>query len=757
MVPNNEMVVDLDHIELEKQIKADQIQQLQQQIQIQQQIQQHQQQNPMAFMDQASSHHGGGGGVIGAVHNPLQGTQHIPRMIQPQQQQPQFNILGQSTQLRNPGVPQLHLHQQYYQNQQQSSVVDMPRQGIHTTYQPTPTPTSPIVNVTSEVHTSALANIVSIPSNIAEINVLTPITAIPTSSAAAQELIHSPYAIEVDHAPPFVPNTTETLSDSGLYSSGWRNFMEIKRPQNQPSQEIVPPTELNDMKTLVINIPSIITAQQSLLTGLDQLQNAGARLQNGENLLTKIDIADDSTTIHNYTCPDEVPASAPVKTMKGRSKRFSRDKMKKFKNSVYQILVPETTLPIHLVDSEQLEHYVVPFLMELGRALLMSGVPVHRLEYELTLISSTFGMDGHFFSTPTGIFFSFGSPHSILSPYTHLLRIQSMDYNMYRLTKLEELADEVIYAKKNCQDALVDLKDILRQPPLYNIYMTVASFLMSSFAFSFFLQSGWIEVGSISLIGLCIGLLTALSMKLPTIGKVVESIGAFGGSFLAGVINSYIYPVPRVVVTIGGIIALAPGLSITIAMAEISTRNLVSGNARLIGAFTCLLQLSFGIAMGTTFAEKVLPVRPEIMPVSFPSWTMFIAVPLAAISYAIQMKAHPNQMWIIMLTSMLGIVAGNWGNQYFGTDVGSFFGACLICIIGNLYARFTGGTSVVPIMAGIIVLVPGSMGVKGFLSVSGGNASGGLDLLTGMFMIATSLTIGLLVANLLVKPGKALQ
>ncbi|EGC32868.1 hypothetical protein DICPUDRAFT_98748 [Dictyostelium purpureum] len=439
-----------------------------------------------------------------------------------------------------------------------------------------------------------------------------------------------------------------------------------------------------------------------------------------------------------------------------KKSRFNKEKMKKFKKSVYQILSPETQLPIHVVDNDQMENTVIPFLMELGRALLMSGVPAHRLEYELTLISGTFGIDGHFFTTPTGIFFSFGSPHTILSPYTHFLRIHSTDYNMNRLILLEELADQVIYGHMNCADGLVRLKEILRSKPLYNNYLTVISFILSSFAIAFFFKAGWVEVGACSFVGLYVGLLYAIASKYATIGRVLEALSACGGAILASLFNAFIYPVHIFMVTLAGIIALAPGLSLTIAVAEISTRNLISGNARMMGVFACLLQLTFGIALGTKISAKILPLQIEVNPVSLPAWTMFLAVPVAAISFAVQMKVHPKQIWVITLASVLGILCGNWGNKFFGEDVGSFFGSCAICLLGNLYARFTNTSASVPIFVGIILLVPGSMGIKGLVSVSTGDITGGLQLFGGMFMIAASLTIGLLVANLLVKPNKAL-
>ncbi|KAK5575956.1 hypothetical protein RB653_007091 [Dictyostelium firmibasis] len=435
--------------------------------------------------------------------------------------------------------------------------------------------------------------------------------------------------------------------------------------------------------------------------------------------------------------------------------KFNKEKMQRFKKGVFQILAPPTqNLPVHIVDQEMTEGKVVPFLMELGRALTMSGVPSNRLEFELTLISSTFGIDGHFFTTPTGIFFSFGSPHSILSPYTHFLRINSTDYNMERMVRLERLADKVIYGEVSCVEALEKLRKILAKKPLYNIYLTTLSYIMSSFTIAFFFNVGWIEVGACSIIGLYVGLLCLLSSKVSLVGRVLEALSSCGGAIIASLFNCYISPIPIFTVTLGGIISLLPGLGLTLAVAEISTRNLVSGTSRLVGVFSCLLQLTFGIALGTKFSEVVMPVRDEIAPKIFPDWVMFIVIPFAAITFGVQLKVHWREFWVIIVASYIGVTVGNWGSKYFG-DVGAFFGSAAICALGNLYSRLTNISAVVPIMAGIILLVPGSMGVKGIVSISDGDISGGINFIGGMFMTAASLTMGLLVANLIIAPPKS--
>ncbi len=48
------------------------------------------------------------------------------------------------------------------------------------------------------------------------------------------------------------------------------------------------------------------------------------------------------------------------------------------------------------------------------------------------------------------------------------------------------------------------------------------------------------------------------------------------------------------------------GLSITISVTELATRNVISGTTRIFGAILSALQLGFGIAIGTSSLQNFI-------------------------------------------------------------------------------------------------------------------------------------------------------
>ena len=87
------------------------------------------------------------------------------------------------------------------------------------------------------------------------------------------------------------------------------------------------------------------------------------------------------------------------------------------------------------------------------------------------------------------------------------------------------------------------------------------------------------------------------------------------------------------------------------------------------------------------------------------------------IPFVILMDAHPSQWPSMIASSLLGYLISYFGSWFFGADTVSFFASFAIGIFGTLYNRYMRKPAMVPILPGIIMLVPGSIGVRGISSV----------------------------------------
>ncbi|HXU44279.1 MAG TPA: threonine/serine exporter family protein, partial [Thermoanaerobaculia bacterium] len=205
------------------------------------------------------------------------------------------------------------------------------------------------------------------------------------------------------------------------------------------------------------------------------------------------------------------------------------------------------------------------------------------------------------------------------------------------------------------------------------------------------------------------------------------------------------------------LITLVPGLSLTLAMSELSTRDLSSGSARLANALMIFFTLAFGVAFGAQVASLVLGGTPlSAVPIPLPAWTEIMALVVAPLGFVVLLRASPRDApWILIagLTAYLGV---RLGARALGPQLGAFVGAVAVGAGSNLYARFLDRPAAITQVPGILFLVPGSIGFKSLAALLESDVVSGIETAFRMTLVAIALVAGLLVANVVVPPRKAL-
>jgi uncharacterized membrane protein YjjB (DUF3815 family) len=119
-------------------------------------------------------------------------------------------------------------------------------------------------------------------------------------------------------------------------------------------------------------------------------------------------------------------------------------------------------------------------------------------------------------------------------------------------------------------------------------------------------------------------------------------------------------------------------------------------------------------------------------------------------------RARPRDWGWIGLTGTLAYVGSRLGSEVLGTQLGAFVGALTVGLVTNLLARVRNRPAVITLVPAIMVLVPGSIGFRSMESLLARDVLAGVDTAFSMLMVAVALVAGLLFANALVQPRKAL-
>ncbi|MEO6394045.1 MAG: threonine/serine exporter family protein, partial [Pyrinomonadaceae bacterium] len=275
-------------------------------------------------------------------------------------------------------------------------------------------------------------------------------------------------------------------------------------------------------------------------------------------------------------------------------------------------------IPPGLVDGDMR----VAFIVKLGQALHRYGTPTHRLEHGMDLVMRKLGLAGQFFATPTGIFASFGPPEE---QRTALIRVEPSESDLEKLARLDELVNQVIRGEMTVTQGLYRIEAIIATRDRYGPLMSTFCFALGSVMFARFLGGGWRELLVTGLIGTLLGGLAIVMGRRENTLRVLEPVAGVVSAATAVVLAQWLHPLSIYIATLSSLIVLVPGLTVTIAIRELATRNLVAGTARLTGAVLVFFQLGFGVALGWQVA-RVLPTGALFTAVEpLPSWTVGLA------------------------------------------------------------------------------------------------------------------------------------
>jgi len=124
--------------------------------------------------------------------------------------------------------------------------------------------------------------------------------------------------------------------------------------------------------------------------------------------------------------------------------------------------------------------------------------------------------------------------------------------------------------------------------------------------------------------------------------------------------------------------------------------------------------------------------------------------PAVSLSINITFGAHPRQWFGMTLVTSVGLVVTLFLKS--GPQITAAIAAFLVGLAGQLWARVTGQLSYVPLLSGVLLLVPGSVGVRGFLAMFGSDGVQGFAFVLTMINVSVAITLGVFCSALVCYP-----
>jgi uncharacterized membrane protein YjjP (DUF1212 family) len=393
------------------------------------------------------------------------------------------------------------------------------------------------------------------------------------------------------------------------------------------------------------------------------------------------------------------------------------------------------------------------FIVALGRALHEHGASTARVEDAMTQLAKRFGIEGQFFVQPTSLFAAFGAA----GIETRLVRLHAAEIDLSKLVRLDRVLSAVARGEIAVGVAKRRLDAIVQRPARrHRGAIVVLGHMLAGAAVARFLGGAWREVITAMLIGLIIGALARFARKRVALGRVLIPLSAFVASFLAVVLGNWLSPQSPQVAMIAGLVVLLPGLTLTIAISELATNHLASGTARAAGAIVVLMSMGFGVAFGARLAAALIGPMTMTTPKEPPDWTLLVALLGLPLSVAAISRAPWREVPFMAIGSIAAYYGAEFGQSRLGPELGAFLGALVAGLCANSYARWRYKPSAIIAVPALLMLVPGSVGLRSVNALFADQVTTGIETAFSAAMIALALGTGMLVAGVIVPSRRVL-
>lgn len=399
------------------------------------------------------------------------------------------------------------------------------------------------------------------------------------------------------------------------------------------------------------------------------------------------------------------------------------------------------------------------FVVKLGRALHACGATSQRVERHLGNVTAMLGIHGSFLLTPTTFTCAFWQDDE-LDQFIHIERVQPSDNDLGRLWEIDRLVEDMAVGSTGFEQGMDALDRVMKAPPNHPVWVSAMAWALSGGAFSALLSPSWPDCLSAAVLALLLFALDRMlsndsrwNLLLTILAPFVSGLLAAGFSAAGLAIN-----VPFVVLS--SIIVFVPGLALTVALTEISSRDLISGTSRLVDALMMLLKLFFGALGGVAVAALVFSGKWQPFPMDWPpmvAWKAWPSVFGLSVGLAVVFNIPFRKLPWGLTSAALAFFAASKGEAWFGMHAGMFLGALAVGLYSNLFSRLTKAPGSILMTQGIVLLVPGSK-VYMILNhwVSGQEILPGSESATQALMAFVALVAGLLVAAALLPTRKSL-
>lgn len=368
-------------------------------------------------------------------------------------------------------------------------------------------------------------------------------------------------------------------------------------------------------------------------------------------------------------------------------------------------------------------------VVEIARALHQSGAPSPLVESAVESLIVEHGSEGQALVTPTSLSIA-------IDDRTQVARMAPPTLDLGRLTDAWETVNAWMRSELTAEEALLRLRS--GQHRLANHWLALCAAGIAASAAPL-LGGSWVDVIAAAFAGAGVWSAHAWAQSRGRTSMMADVVAAAVAAWMGGVAGAW--GASPVVVVFASVFVLLPGLSMVAALSEIAAGSWNAGTMRTVGVLAVLARLGGGLSLGHALA----PVAAA--PVYEPLGTLAVLPASALVTWLsmVLMGAWRRDWVAAVLTAVVSAaIVLNWDGT-FGLFLAAFW-AGVAAWAWSLRTRVPAQSIVI---AGILPLVPGAMGLGGAISLFAGQSQDVVEVAVKTIASATAVVGGLLAANVM--------
>lgn len=278
--------------------------------------------------------------------------------------------------------------------------------------------------------------------------------------------------------------------------------------------------------------------------------------------------------------------------------------------------------------------------------------------------------------------------------------------------------------------------------PRFGVVATTLGYSLTTVGFGLVINPTWSSLPGHLFLGLLVGAIVQLGRPFPALRPVLPTLSALIVTLLATWFVADIADDGLLRIIAPALVALLPGLSLTIGAIELASSHIIAGTSRLAYGLTQLALLLFGVTLGTHLAGQVLQQAPttQIGP-----WALGVGIVAIGLGLYIYLSApHGSLIWLVLAVGV-ALIGQALAAKFVGPAYSGFFGAFLSVPFAMVATRIkTAPPSVVMLLAAFWSLVPGALSFESVTqAATGGNI--GVASLTATGAALLSIAFGTII------------